>query len=129
MVVKTSPFVVGKLAYAAPVTINGVDGRVANVAAESFEAAFSLEGMQRIEESNPAVGKKVSIVIDPTIQITYKASPAGRPPDNTLGSIWQVLNPLTGFFYQESRRDAASLPATLTLSSRVVDESGQPVVT
>jgi len=42
-----------------------------------------------------------------------------------LPGLWQVLNPTTGFFYQEFRRDKPVTFHTLTLSARTVDAQGK----
>ncbi len=120
--------IVGKLVYKGPVRINGVDGRVEQLARGAFGVQFDLEGMSHGSIVTLAAGKMVEIVADPTIQITYKATPASRPPGETLSSYWEVQNPTTGFAYREMRKDASDLPATLTVSARVVDADGTTVV-
>ena len=73
--------------------------------------------------------REVELVADPTIQVSFKVSPAVNPPDRMVAGLWQVQNPSTGFFYQEFRRDRAYQPHTLTLSARTVDSQGRTEIT
>jgi hypothetical protein len=90
---------------------------------------FEEEEMSTAAILSLSEGGEVEIVVDPTVQITYKAAAASRPRDETLESFWQVQNPTTGGMSAQARSDAVNVPATLTVPARVVDTQGRTVVT
>ncbi len=128
ILIESNPRMIGKLVYRGPVRISGVDGRVERLGTNGFYVGFGLEEMSRGELSVLKLGKNVEIVADPTIQITYKATPASRPPKNILVSQNEVQNPSGVLMYSERREDFAEVPVTLTVSARLVDEDGHTVV-
>ncbi len=126
--IRAAPSLLGKLTFMGPVRIKGVDGRAVRIESDSFVVAFPLEEMLEGRLARLTVKDTVGIVADPTLQITYKATPAGEPPNGTLSSYWVVENPTDGSLYREERQDAAGIPATLTVPARVVDSEGRTVV-
>ncbi|MDY6913261.1 MAG: hypothetical protein SVT52_02220 [Planctomycetota bacterium] len=126
--IRTEAAVLGRLVFDGPVRISGMDGRVRRLADSSFDVLFSQEDALRGGFAKFTPGRKVDIVVDPTIQIVYKASPATRLPDSIVRSAWHVWNPTTGLYYQDSRTDSSKIPATLTVSARLVDQAGRTEV-
>ena len=126
--IESEPRLIGKLNYSRPVRINGSDGRVVKLKPKSFSVRFGAEQMSRGKITLLTSGDLVQIVADPVIQIRYKPTPSSAPTDNILASYWMVSNPTTGVWDFEARKDLAEIPATLTFSSRVVDQSGHVVV-
>ena len=125
--VRAPPKLIGHLVYTGPVIINGVDGQVIAVAPDAFAVSFTREDMGKPRLSNLEPGKKVDITISPNIQITYKATAAQEPSDGTVRSAWAIFNLTRGLAYQRSRSDSANLPATLTVSARLVDKESLTV--
>lgn len=123
--IEAGPRVLGGLVYQGPVRVQGIDGRVIRLENDLFEVQFAPEDARRSTIATLVPGREVELVADPTIQVSFKASPAVSPPEKMLPGLWQVMNPSTGFFYQEFRRDKAFQPHTLTLSARTVDSQGR----
>jgi hypothetical protein len=123
--IRTTPRLLGALVYQGPVRVQGIDGRVVRLEQDFFEVQFTAEDARRTTLATLSPGREVELVADPTIQVSFKVSAAAPPPDSMLWGIWQVRNPTTNFFYQESRRDAANQTHTLTLSARTVDDEGR----
>ncbi|MCJ7543883.1 MAG: hypothetical protein MUP47_04850 [Phycisphaerae bacterium] len=123
--IEAGPRLLGGLVYQGPVREQGIDGRVSRLEDTFFEVLFSLEDARRSTIATLTPGRQVELIADPTIQVSFKVSAAQSPPENMLPGLWQVLNPSTGLFYQEFRRDKASQPHTLTLSARTVDSQGR----
>jgi len=119
--------VVGKLIYGGPVSINGIEGKVRNLDVDYFDAEFSSEKMQSPSLVGVAEGKKVEVLVEPTIQLSYKAAAAGRVPDNILKSAWQIVGQRA--YSTLTRDDPENLPVTLTLSSRLIGPDGKLSVT
>ena len=120
---------VAHLVYKGPVRVNGVEARVASLGKDFFDAWFAAADMNRPDVKNLGVDQRIPVVIDPLIQITYKAAPGSPVRDDTLQSLWQVTNPTTGLCYTEQRSDPARMAVTLTASARVVDAKGQTQAT
>jgi len=125
MRIRTSPRLLGRMVYDGPVKVNGVNAKVFALADQFFDAYFFPEDASLPTITALKTASKVSLTVDPTIQITYQAYPVTAPPDKVLRSIWQAQNPTTGLFYQEPRSDTARTPSTLTLSARLVDDKGR----
>jgi hypothetical protein len=123
--IQTPPRLMGELVLDGPVRVQGIDGQVVRLEADFFEVLFRPEDARRSTLAVLKDGSEVDLIADPTIQVIFKASPAVSPPDRMLPGLWQVLNPTTGFFYQDFRRDQADTPHTLTLSARLVDAQGR----
>jgi hypothetical protein len=120
--------ILGRLVYGGPVQINGVVASTAQVGQDYFEAQFFKRDIANAAVLSLSKGSEVRIDIDPTIQLTYRASTASDPPDKTLQSLWQFQNSKTGFLYQVPRGDAIRTNSTLTVSARVVDDEGRTEV-
>ncbi len=123
--IQTTPRLLGALVYQGPVRVEGIDGQVIRLEEDFFEVSFSPEDARRSTIATLTTGRQVELVADPTIQVSFKVSPAVSPPDNMLPGLWQALNPSTGFFYQGFHREKARERHTLTLSARLVDTQGR----
>lgn len=123
--IETDRGMLGSLVFGGPVRINGVDGRVRNLADTYFDVQIPQTDLTRGAIVSLDRGKAVQIAADPTIQVSYKASPSQRPSSGLLNSLWRVLNRQTGLQYVEQRNDPVEIPATLTLSARLVDDTGK----
>jgi hypothetical protein len=123
--IQTETSLVAQLIYLGPVRVQGTDARVMRLGDGYFDAQFTIEDMKRPSIAKLAAGDEVSLEIDPTLQITYQVDPAGGVPNREAENYWRVLNRDTGFQHFEPRRQVSiDLPATLTVSARVVDDSG-----
>lgn len=123
--IQTTPRLLGALVYQGPVRVEGIDGQVIRLEGDFFEVRFSPEDARRSTIATLTTGHQVELVADPTIQVSFKVSPAVTPPDKMLPGLWQALNPSTGFFYQGLHRDKVRERHTLTLSARLVDTEGR----
>jgi len=120
--IEVDPALAGKLVHGGPVRVNEIDGRAIAVRQDRFDVQFSQEAISRGAVADLAVGDTVAVGVDPTVQVTYKATAAEAPPDELLYSMWIVPTPP---FYQEMRSDPPKIPATLTLSARLVGDDGR----
>jgi len=125
MRIEAKKTLLGRLVFGGPVEINARPARVEDLGAEFFVARFAPDDMARPPIARLSAGSEVNIVIAPTVQITYKVSPTGSIRGKTLYSTWEVFNRQTGFLYYESRTDPPRLPATLTVSARLIDSDGR----
>ncbi len=123
--IEADPHLVGRLVYEGPVGIGNVEGKVKRLENDFFDVQFTREDAAAGEIASLKTGQEVTVLVEPTIQVRYKASVAAELPDGMLYSIWQAMNPLTGLLFQEIRSDPVGLPATLTISAGVVDSQGQ----
>ncbi len=128
MRITAPPEVLAGLIVGGPVVVSGIDTRVNRLEKDFVDVRFDAEGARQLSVASLSVGSKVTVTVDPIIQITYKASPASVPVDKLLPSIWEMQNPKTGFFHQEFRRDRAYSPATFAVSARLVDDQGRAEV-
>lgn len=111
--------VIGRLVFRGPVRVNGMEAWVAQLNKDSFDVLFQAEEFSSYEVSSIDAGDEVELTIEPTIQITYKASASSYPPDGRLRSLWIVASP-SGDRNILERNDPVRQPATLTISARVV---------
>lgn len=128
LVFRAGRAIVGKLIYEGPVWVNDVVGRVVWIAPRRFAAVFSADDMVMGPIATLKKGGQVKIAADPTIQITYKATGNRGTAGGTLPSFWEIENPSDNWLYYLSRKDAAKVPATLTVPARVVDKKGRTSV-
>jgi hypothetical protein len=117
--------VIGQLVPAGPVKINGVDARALRLAPDFIEAQFTVEAARDRAVAGLTAGSVVELMVEPSIQIAYKVSPAQNDPNAQMPSIWIVSNPTTGDVYREFRKDPVRLKATLTVPARLVDSQGR----
>ena len=126
VVVQAEPKLVAQLIHSGPIRVDGADGRIVAVESDAFAVEFNKEQMAvGGDASRLAAGRQVELLIDPVIQLTFKTAASSNPPDNQLRGVWQMQNPSTGFTHLEDRSDPPMLPATLVVSTRVVDEAGK----
>jgi len=117
-----------RVIHRGPIEINGLEAMVPKVRGEQFEVRFFYAA----DVEHPSIaflkpGDGVEVRIQPTVQLTYKASPGGEAPGNTLRSTWVIENP-EGGRYQVSRNDPVRIPATLTIPAQVISAGGETTV-
>ncbi|MFP3936964.1 MAG: ABC transporter permease [Phycisphaerae bacterium] len=119
-----------RLVYRGPVRVAGVEGRVLGLSGEWFDVAFESEDdMRRARSAGLETDREVDVVVDETIQLTYRLDPLTETYGENLPGAWIARNPRTGFSSGDVRDDPSGTPSTVTLSSRVVDEeSGRTIV-
>lgn len=127
MLIEAPPAVVGRLVYKGPVQVEDIDGRVDDRRKDSF--VFKPDDPKGARIASLEANGEVSILIEPTIQITYKPKASSSVPGETLDSEWEIRSPTTGFAARVSRSDPVKLQSTLTLSARVVGQDGKMRVT
>jgi hypothetical protein len=125
--VTTSAEFLQRMLYRCPVRINGVTAWVDQIGKDYFVAVFYRGDMSVLGAD--LAGREVSLVLDPTIQITYEATVTGDLPDDLLRGMWSARNPRTNAEYVQWRPDPVERPATLTFSSHVVSDDGRVAVT
>ncbi|MGA2265705.1 MAG: hypothetical protein ABSH10_04665, partial [Phycisphaerae bacterium] len=123
--IQADPRLLGGMVYSGPIRVEGIDGQVIRLEGDFFEVQFRPEDAQRSTLTVLKPGSEVALEVDPTIQVSFKANAAYVSAERMLPALWQVLNPSTGFFYQEFRRDLYNTVHTLTLSARTVDTQGR----
>ena len=106
-----------------PVRIEKSHGRIISIKGSDMLVQF-YGGLAQL---NPLSleGRQVTMHVDPTIQVTYKARATGEIPDNMLAGQWVVRNPQTGAIHLENRNDVLNRPATLTVSGQTVSDDGR----
>lgn len=132
LLLSSEPSLVGSLVLGAPISVEGVTAHVQAIERDRFLVRVAPAELSSSAISLMARDKPVAVVIDPFIQITYKASPGSSPPGNTLRSQWWIIRPSLGaqqtIAYREERNDPIKTPGTLTVPSRMVNEQGQLTV-
>jgi hypothetical protein len=132
--VEASSDLLGPLMVDRPVNVDGADGRVLEVGPNYFDAQFSRQDMANGSLAKVTLQSKVSIKLDPVVQITYKASSLKDTNGQPLQSRWFVQTPLpldpgkppSNLPPQMiPRQDSSGLPTTLTVTSRLVDADGR----
>ncbi len=118
--VETGKDVIGRLVFRGPVLINGVEAWVERFNKAGFDARFYMQDFDDHRIQSIEAGDEVSLTVEPTIQITYKASSASSQPDGRLRSQWIVADPGSGTQARPVRDDPVRQQATLTLAARVV---------
>jgi hypothetical protein len=120
-----------------PVNVDGVDGRVRRIGPNYFDAQFLPRDMTNGGLAKLALQSNVVIKLDPVLQITYKPVPVKATGGQALQSLWIVQTPPPADphkppppMYQDmlQRQDPPGLPATLTVTSRLVDPDGRLAV-
>jgi hypothetical protein len=134
MEVEAPSDMLGMLLADRPVNVNGVDGRVVRIGPNYFDAKFPLREMTNGSLAKVALQSKVAVRLDPVLQITYKPASLKSTNGQPLQSLWFVQTPQPEdphkppkYIYREmiERQDPTSLPATLTVTSRLVDPDGR----
>jgi len=125
MTVQTDPDLVSRLVIFGPVWVKGVVGRVMGIGQGVFRASFHLEDMRSEQLSRVVPGSPVEVVVEPTIQISYKVSAADRKVAGALQAAWKIENPTTGFVYDVPPQEVPlRRQATLIAPARAVDARG-----
>lgn len=134
MEVEGTSDMLGLLLADRPVNVAGADGRVCRIGPNYFDTQFSARDMTNGSLAKLAVQAKVAIRLDPVLQITYKPSSIKATNGQALQSLWFVQTPPPAdphkppsYVYREmiQRQDPSGLPATLTVTSRLVDPDGR----
>lgn len=126
--VRIDPARASRILAGIPVRINSVDGRAVEVGGNYLVVRFYAGNLSRLGDS-AAPGRTVSVTVDPSIQVCYKATVSTDLPGDVLEGDWSVWNPVTNAFHLEkNRKDPVGRPATLTVSGRAVDANGWVVV-
>ena len=110
--------------YQTPVHVNDVDGQVAEAGPDYLVVFFYAEENFRRLNAGTLGGQQVRIIVDPPIQLSYKATVTGDLPDQVLSSSWALRNPTSNAVHLQDRRDPVDRPNTITVSSRIVDANG-----
>jgi len=120
------PELTGRLVIFGPVWVNGVGGRAVRIWNQGFQAVFHLEDMNSEQMVTLRRGQEVDVVVEPTIQISYKLSPSGGGAAAPLRASWQVENPASGYVYYIPPREAlARTRSTLVAPARAISPKGR----
>jgi hypothetical protein len=100
-------------------------GRVLRMWRDGFLAAFTLEDMKAVPLSAARPGGALEIVAEPTIQVSYKITPADRDPNTVIRAAWHLENPTSGAVHQIGPDQIlANTKGTLIAPLRMVDKDG-----
>lgn len=127
--VQTPRAMVNKLVIFGPVWIDGAVGRVVGMWKEGgFRARFPLETVKaRFASTEP--GTEVKVAAQPTLQLSYKLTPAGPGGGQNRLAAWKFENPSNGFVYDIPPKEVrVGQQATVILPAAAVDESGRMTV-
>jgi len=119
------PALTGRLIIFGPVWVDSVAGRVMGTWNDGFRVLFNLEDMnaQRLATLKP--DQAVDVAIRPTVQVSYKATPARRDLPEPLRGAWKVENPDSGYVYDIPPYDVPdNQRATLIVPAEAVDKTG-----
>ena len=123
--VETTPEITGRLTVAGPVWVNDLGGRVVATWKNGFRVLLRLEKVRAEQLRGLRRGSEVEVVVEPTLHVSYKVSPASRAPDKPLRVAWNVANPTTGYVYHVPPQDTpVDQRATFLAPARAVDEKG-----
>ncbi len=128
MLIKTDSRIIGRMVLLGPVQVEGVTGWVRRTGPKAFEVSFDREQLEDSPLSDVSSGDEVKLLVEPTIQLSYKLEPASSVPGDTLKSLWTLTATKAGVYFRTPRDDPSKKPATLTVSARVVDDDGSLVV-
>jgi len=135
--VRTLPAMAQKLVIFGPVWIGGADerepatgpvgavGRVVGLWDDGFQAAFSLDDI-KAHFVNAQPGKAVTVVAQPTLQVSYKLS-GNADPNAPLGRLaaWEFENPTDHFRYSVPPQEVRiNQQATVIVPTAAVDPNG-----
>jgi hypothetical protein len=135
--VRTVPEMAQKLVIFGPVWVGGADeqgaargpvgavGRVVGLWGDGFHAAFSLDDI-KAHFANAQPGKAVSVVAQPTLQVSYKLSASQDPnaPRDRLAA-WEFENPTDHFrYYVPPQQVRVNQQATVIVPTAAVDPNG-----
>jgi hypothetical protein len=126
-----------KLVIFGPVWVGGADerdsakgpagavGRVVGLWNDGFSAAFSLDDI-KAHFANAPRGKDVTVVAQPTLQMSYKLSGAvdpNAPPDRL--AAWEFENPTDNFrYFIPPQQVRVNQQATVIVPTAAVDPNG-----
>jgi hypothetical protein len=100
-------------------------GRVLRMWRDGFVAAFAMEDMKVVPLSDARPGASLEIIAEPTIQVSYKITPADRDPNTVIRAAWHMENPTSGGVYQIGPDQVlANTKGTLIAPLRMVDTNG-----
>ena len=135
--VRTPPAMAQKLVIFGPVWVGGADerdsakgpagavGRVVGLWNDGFSAAFSLDDI-KAHFANAPRGKDVTVVAQPTLQMSYKLSGAvdpNAPPDRL--AAWEFENPTDNFrYFIPPQQVRVNQQATVIVPTAAVDPNG-----
>jgi hypothetical protein len=135
--VRTLPAMAQKLVIFGPVWVGGADeqdsargpagavGRVVGLWSDGFHAAFSLDDI-KAHFANAQPGKAVSVVAQPTLQMSYKLSGTvdpNAPPDRL--AAWEFENPTDHFrYFIPPQQVRVNQQATVIVPTAAVDPNG-----
>jgi len=113
----------GAILFGAPLHVEDVEARVVQADPNFLVVRFEEGRLARLGPD--PVGRDVTVTLDPTIQLTYKASATGQLPGDALNALWVVRNVATGARYGIVRQDPVDRPNTITMYSRAAGSDGR----
>jgi len=124
--VEVAPELAGRVILFGPVWANGIEGRVLRVRRDGFQAVFGMDEDDSKQVVGFRPGREVQVTVEPTVQVSYKVSPADRGLDEPLRAAWKLENPTTGYVYRILPQETPSdRRATLIAPARAVDKEGR----
>ncbi|MCD6303491.1 MAG: hypothetical protein J7M21_00840 [Planctomycetes bacterium] len=129
--IRTDPHVVSKLVIFGPVQVNNVTGLVVGLWKDGFRVRFYEEDRKLPAVADLKRGSRVDILIEPTIQVSYKVSATQETAAQSAGeegltAAWQVENPETGYVYfVPASPTPVRQKATIIVPARVIDPQGR----
>jgi len=112
---------VGRLLYRGPVRIGSIEAIVAHIGDRYFDAAFTLADAARPEVARLKPGSTVDILIDPTLQLSFKAKAGAKLPGNLINNSWHVSTPDGKLrCYYLNREDPPNMAITIAVPGRAI---------
>jgi hypothetical protein len=123
--VQADPYLVANILPRGPVEVAGFPGLALEVQSDSFVVQFRRDDAERVAGAGLAAGKEVPVVVEPAVQILFKASPVGGASVDMLYSRWVAVNREKGYLYGEDRTDPARIATTILVPARAITSDGR----
>lgn len=117
----------GQLVYAGPVRASNLDGMVFMITPEWFAAEIVRNGASAPILDQLNEGSEVRLTIEPTVQLTFRATPVDGAIDSISG-FWTATNPETGMGFPFYRQVAPKVQSTITVSAKAISADGRMFV-
>ena len=110
----------GQLLYGGPLRVDHLKGRVERILDNAFWVGFLKTEVTQADIDILTDGKEAHLVIEPTIQLTYKITGTY----DEVRSLWMTVNPTTNMHYVQWRFDPPNMQITLTVPASAADDAG-----
>ena len=114
---------IGRLLHRGPVRIGKTEAIVVRIGDTFFDALFTVADAGKVEVTRLKPGSTVEILIDPTLQLSFKAKAGSRLPGNVINNSWHVMTPDTKVIcVYPNREDPPNMDITLAVPGRAISD-------